>query len=51
MGAFCCCFDNVDYEGEVDLRHFELLQIVGKGAFGKVSDHNIPHTRLLDNNI
>ncbi|KAI3654749.1 hypothetical protein MP228_000129 [Amoeboaphelidium protococcarum] len=35
MGNFCCG-EPIDYNGEVDLRHFELLRSVGKGAFGKV---------------
>lgn len=38
MGAVCSCFsDKVDFEGEVDLYHFDLHRAVGKGAFGKVS--------------
>jgi len=28
--------DNSDYTGEVELRHFNLLRCIGKGAFGKV---------------
>ncbi|KAI8905694.1 kinase-like protein [Powellomyces hirtus] len=28
--------EKIDYNGEIDLRHFELLRCVGKGAFGKV---------------
>jgi serine/threonine kinase 32 len=36
MGNVCCCADNVDYDGEVNLFHFELHRAVGKGAFGKV---------------
>ncbi|KAJ3169257.1 hypothetical protein HDU88_001054 [Geranomyces variabilis] len=28
--------DKTDYSGDIDLRHFELLRCVGKGAFGKV---------------
>ncbi|KAJ3334027.1 hypothetical protein HDU76_013102 [Blyttiomyces sp. JEL0837] len=28
--------DPVDFNGEVELRHFNLLRCVGKGAFGKV---------------
>eukprot|EP00158_Paraphelidium_tribonemae_P006300 Partr_v1_DN27766_c1_g1_i4_m67247 putative AGC YANK protein kinase len=31
-----CCGEAIDFNGEVDLRHFELLRSVGKGAFGKV---------------
>lgn len=37
MGAVCgCCTDPVDFDGEVDLYHFDLHRAVGKGAFGKV---------------
>jgi len=28
--------DSSDYNGEVELRHFNLLRCIGKGAFGKV---------------
>lgn len=38
MGAvFGCCSSPVDFDGEVDLYHFDLHRAVGKGAFGKVS--------------
>lgn len=37
MGAVCgCCSDPVNFDGEVDLYHFDLHRAVGKGAFGKV---------------
>ena len=31
-----CCSDPVNFDGEVDLYHFDLHRAVGKGAFGKV---------------
>ncbi|TCD67161.1 hypothetical protein EIP91_000446 [Steccherinum ochraceum] len=34
MGA--CCSEPVNFDGEVDLFHFDLHRAVGKGAFGKV---------------
>ncbi|KAL7752790.1 hypothetical protein RI367_001792 [Sorochytrium milnesiophthora] len=36
MGILCCKEEEIDFSGEVDLNHFELLRSVGKGAFGKV---------------
>lgn len=33
----CCFSEPVDYNGEVNLFHFDLHRAVGKGAFGKVS--------------
>ncbi|THH27607.1 hypothetical protein EUX98_g6580 [Antrodiella citrinella] len=37
MGAVCsCCSDPVNFDGEVDLYHFDLHRAVGKGAFGRV---------------
>ncbi|KAG1459014.1 hypothetical protein G6F55_005012 [Rhizopus delemar] len=37
MGALCCCESNINFEDEeVELRHFYLLRVIGKGAFGKV---------------
>lgn len=37
MGAVCCCCSvPVDFDGEVNLYHFDLHRAVGKGAFGKV---------------
>lgn len=37
MGGVCgCCSEPIDYDGEVDLYHFDLHRAVGKGAFGKV---------------
>ena len=33
----CCLSAPVDFEGEVNLYHFDLHRVVGKGAFGKVS--------------
>lgn len=38
MGAaLCCCSEPINFDGEVDLYHFDLHRAVGKGAFGKVS--------------
>ncbi|KAI0077858.1 kinase-like protein [Panus rudis PR-1116 ss-1] len=37
MGGICgLCNEPVDFDGEVDLYHFDLHRAVGKGAFGKV---------------
>ncbi|CAL1716893.1 unnamed protein product [Somion occarium] len=37
MGGICgFCSDPVNFDGEVDLYHFDLHRAVGKGAFGKV---------------
>ncbi|KAI9259092.1 kinase-like domain-containing protein [Sporodiniella umbellata] len=37
MGALCCCQSNINFEEEeAQLRHFYLLRVIGKGAFGKV---------------
>ena len=33
----CCFSEPVDFDGEINLYHFELHRAVGKGAFGKVS--------------
>lgn len=35
-GVCCCCTEPVNFDGEVDLFHFDLHRAVGKGAFGKV---------------
>lgn len=40
MGS--CLSTPVDFEGEVNLYHFDLHRVVGKGAFGKVSLYPIP---------
>jgi len=32
----CCFSEPIDFEGEVNLYHFDLHRAVGKGAFGKV---------------
>jgi len=32
----CCFSEPVDFDGEVNLFHFDLHRAVGKGAFGKV---------------
>jgi len=32
----CCLSTPVDFDGEVNLYHFDLHRVVGKGAFGKV---------------
>ena len=37
----CCFSEPVDFDGEVNLYHFDLHRAVGKGAFGKVE-----YTRL-----
>ena len=34
-GLLCCCSEPVNFDGEVDLYHFDLHRAVGKGAFGK----------------
>ncbi|RPD59655.1 kinase-like protein [Lentinus tigrinus ALCF2SS1-7] len=31
-----CCSDPVNFDGDIDLYHFDLHRAVGKGAFGKV---------------
>ncbi|KZT38192.1 kinase-like protein [Sistotremastrum suecicum HHB10207 ss-3] len=36
MGGLCSRAEPLDFDGEVDLFHFALLQNIGKGAFGKV---------------
>lgn len=36
MGGVCCRPTPIDWDGEVNLFHFQLLRCVGKGAFGKV---------------
>ncbi|KAI8068218.1 kinase-like domain-containing protein [Gongronella butleri] len=36
MGAVCCVPEPVDFGKEVELDHFFLLRVIGKGAFGKV---------------
>lgn len=35
MGIICCKED-IDFSEEVQLNHFNMLRVVGKGAFGKV---------------
>ncbi|TDL20297.1 kinase-like protein [Rickenella mellea] len=47
MGAVCCRPEPVDFDGDVNLFHFVLLQIVGKGAFGKVRVVQHKHTNEL----
>lgn len=32
----CCCSEPINFDGDVDLYHFNLHRAVGKGAFGKV---------------
>jgi len=32
----CCFSEPVDFDCEVNLYHFDLHRVVGKGAFGKV---------------
>jgi hypothetical protein len=34
----CCFSEPVDFDGEVNLYHFDLHRAVGKGAFGKVCE-------------
>ncbi|KAI8337651.1 kinase-like domain-containing protein [Chlamydoabsidia padenii] len=36
MGAVCCTPEEIDFGREVELSHFYLLRVIGKGAFGKV---------------
>ncbi|KAI9251601.1 kinase-like domain-containing protein [Sporodiniella umbellata] len=37
MGVVCGCYEsNINFDEEVELRHFYLLRAIGKGAFGKV---------------
>ncbi|OBZ89762.1 Serine/threonine-protein kinase 32A [Choanephora cucurbitarum] len=36
MGVLCCKEDDIDFSQEVELQHFYLLRVIGKGAFGKV---------------
>ncbi|KAJ3338103.1 hypothetical protein HDU93_009974 [Gonapodya sp. JEL0774] len=36
MGGACCKEELIDFSQEVELNHFHLLRVVGKGAFGKV---------------
>ncbi|KAJ3212715.1 hypothetical protein HK099_007672 [Clydaea vesicula] len=36
MGQNCCKEEEINFDGEVELMHFNLLRSVGKGAFGKV---------------
>ncbi|KAJ3349720.1 hypothetical protein HDU83_000338 [Entophlyctis luteolus] len=36
MGILCCKPEVIDFSQEVELKHFELLTAIGKGAFGKV---------------
>ncbi|KAI8802756.1 kinase-like domain-containing protein [Cladochytrium replicatum] len=36
MGGVCCKEEEIDFNEEVELNHFNLLRSVGKGAFGKV---------------
>ena len=38
-----CCSDPVNFDGDVDLYHFDLHRAVGKGAFGKVCLLRPPH--------
>ena len=42
----CCLSTPVDFEGEVNLYHFDLHRVVGKGAFGKVSLYPNPFVSL-----
>ncbi|KAF8313647.1 kinase-like protein [Clavulina sp. PMI_390] len=36
MGGVCCRPEPIDFDGEANLFHFNLLRSIGKGAFGKV---------------
>lgn len=36
MGCICSSEEEVEVDGELNLRHFQLLRSVGRGAFGKV---------------
>ncbi|KAI8146835.1 kinase-like domain-containing protein [Fennellomyces sp. T-0311] len=46
MGAVCCKPEEVDFTQEdVELFHFYLIRVIGKGAFGKV--HQVQHKGTL----
>ncbi|KAG2219558.1 hypothetical protein INT45_013217, partial [Circinella minor] len=45
MGGVCCKSEEVDFTDEVELFHFYLIRVIGKGAFGKV--HQVQHKRTL----
>ncbi|KAI9252421.1 kinase-like domain-containing protein [Phascolomyces articulosus] len=45
MGGVCCKPEEVDFADEVELFHFYLIRVIGKGAFGKV--HQVQHKRTL----
>jgi hypothetical protein len=45
MGS--CLSGPVDYDGEVNLYHFDLHRAVGRGAFGKVGAHQAAHASSL----
>ncbi|KAI9313690.1 kinase-like domain-containing protein [Dichotomocladium elegans] len=46
MGAVCCKGEELDFsKNEVELFHFYLLRVIGKGAFGKV--HLVQHKGTL----
>lgn len=45
MGAVCCKGEEVDFSNQVELFHFYLLRVIGKGAFGKV--HLVQHKGTL----
>jgi serine/threonine kinase 32 len=47
MGGVCCRPTPIDWDGEVNLFHFQLLRCVGKGAFGKVRVVQNKQTRDL----
>ncbi|KAL1920330.1 uncharacterized protein VTP21DRAFT_1476 [Calcarisporiella thermophila] len=36
MGGICCKEENIDFDDEVHLNHFNLMRSVGRGSFGKV---------------
>ncbi|EMD33910.1 hypothetical protein CERSUDRAFT_117440 [Gelatoporia subvermispora B] len=46
-GALCCCSQPINFDGEVDLYHFDLHRAVGKGAFGKVRVVEYKKTKKL----
>ncbi|CDH57802.1 camp-dependent protein kinase [Lichtheimia corymbifera JMRC:FSU:9682] len=45
MGAVCCKGEELDFSNQVELFHFYLLRVIGKGAFGKV--HLVQHKGTL----
>ncbi|ORY90039.1 kinase-like protein [Syncephalastrum racemosum] len=36
MGNVCCRTEEIDFQRDVELYHFYLMRVIGKGAYGKV---------------